>query len=92
MGLSRRVSVWSVEEVSEWVQQQYPGQQSTLQTAILQHEVSGRALLRMRAHHLGHLGVEAPAQQEILRDILLLRVQEELENLMEIFTGEKNLT
>ncbi|KAJ3606464.1 hypothetical protein NHX12_025985 [Muraenolepis orangiensis] len=87
MGLSRRVSVWSVEEVSEWVRQQYPGRQSRLQTAILQHAVSGRVLLRMRAHHLEHLGVEAPAQQEILQDVLHLRVREELENLMEIFTG-----
>ncbi|KAG7265166.1 hypothetical protein CRUP_014312 [Coryphaenoides rupestris] len=87
MDLSKRVSVWSVEEVSEWVQQQqYSGQQSMLQTAILQHAVSGRALLRMTAHHLEELGVGGPAQQEVLQDVLLLRVQEELENLMEIFT------
>ena len=44
----------------------------------------------MRGHHLHHLGVEAPAQQGILQDILLLRVQEELDNLNDIFSGENN--
>ncbi|CAL8316754.1 unnamed protein product [Boreogadus saida] len=86
MESSKRVSDWSVDEVLEWVEQQFPGQQSTLQTAFLQHAVSGRALLRMRGHHLHHLGVEAPAQQGILQDILLLRVQEELDNLNDIFS------
>ena len=47
-------------------------------------------MLRMRGHHLHHLGVEEPAQQEILQDILLLRVQEELDNLNDIFSGENN--
>ena len=44
----------------------------------------------MRGHHLHHLGVEAPAQQEILQLLLLLRVQEELDNLNDIFSGESN--
>ena len=41
MESSKRVSDWSVDEVLEWVEQQFPGQQSTLQTAFLQHAVSG---------------------------------------------------
>ena len=42
MDFQKRVSDWSVEEVLEWVEQQFPGQQSALQTAFLQHAVSGR--------------------------------------------------
>ncbi|XP_071778474.1 sterile alpha motif domain-containing protein 12-like [Centroberyx gerrardi] len=86
MDLSKRVSFWSVEEVSDWVQEQYPAQLSTLHTAVIEHAISGRALLRMKEHHLERLGVEAEEQQEILQDLLLLRVQDELENLNDIYS------
>ncbi|XP_023285798.1 sterile alpha motif domain-containing protein 12-like [Seriola lalandi dorsalis] len=85
MGLSKRVSSWTVEEVLEWVQEQYPTQMSTLQKAIIKHAISGRALLRLKDHHLELLGVEAEEQQqEILQDLLLLRVQEEINELSDI--------
>ncbi|KAF3850165.1 hypothetical protein F7725_019884 [Dissostichus mawsoni] len=65
MGLSKRVSSWSVEEVLEWMQ--------------------GRVLLRLKDHHLELLGVEAEEQQqEILQDVLLLKVQEEVNELNDI--------
>ncbi|XP_029903192.1 sterile alpha motif domain-containing protein 12-like [Myripristis murdjan] len=85
MGLSKRVSFWSVEEVLDWVQEYYPAQLNTLHTAFIKHSITGRALLRMKEHHLERLGVESKEQQEILQDVLLLRVQEELENLNDIY-------
>ncbi|KAM7367620.1 hypothetical protein PAMP_013906 [Pampus punctatissimus] len=85
MDLSKRVSLWSVEEVLEWMQQQYPTQIDMLHKAIIKHSISGRALLRLKEHHLEHLGVEAEEQQrEILQDLLLLRVQEEINDLNDI--------
>ncbi|XP_071324149.1 sterile alpha motif domain-containing protein 12-like [Trachinotus anak] len=85
MGLSKRVSSWTVEEVLEWVQEQYPAQMSTLHKAIIKHAITGRALLRLKDHHLELLGVEAEEQQqEILQDLLLLRVQEEISELSDI--------
>lgn len=49
----------------------------------------GRALLRLKDHHLELLGVEAEEQQqEILQDLLLLRVQEEINELCDICSGE----
>ncbi|XP_056150856.1 sterile alpha motif domain-containing protein 12-like [Lampris incognitus] len=86
-GLSKRVSAWSVEEVSDWVKEQYPTRISSLHPAIQNHAISGRVLLRMKEHHLERLGVEDEEQQrEILQDLLLLRVQEELENLNDIYS------
>lgn len=41
MDLSKRVSQWSVEEVLEWVQDQYPTHMNTLQKAIIKHAISG---------------------------------------------------
>ncbi|XP_067428992.1 sterile alpha motif domain-containing protein 12-like isoform X1 [Thunnus thynnus] len=85
MDLSKRVSLWSVEEVLEWVQEQYPTQMGVLHKAIIKHAISGRALLRLKEHHLELLGVEAEEQQqEILQDLLLLRVQEEIDELTDI--------
>ncbi|KAI3364103.1 hypothetical protein L3Q82_010929 [Scortum barcoo] len=89
MGLSKRVSLWSVEDVLQWVQDQLPDHMSTLQKAIIKHDISGRALLRLKDHHLELLGVEAEEQQqEILQDLLLLRVQEEINELIDIYSGE----
>lgn len=49
----------------------------------------GRALLRLKDHHLELLGVEAEElQQEILQGLLLLRVQEEINELSDICSGE----
>ncbi|XP_038582434.1 sterile alpha motif domain-containing protein 12-like [Micropterus salmoides] len=85
MGLSKRVSLWSVEEVLEWVQAQHPAHMGTLQKAIIKHAISGRALLRLKDHHLELLGLEAEEQQqEILQGLLLLRVQEEINELNDI--------
>lgn len=87
MGLSKRVSLWSVEEVLEWLQDQYPNYMGTLHKAVIKHAISGRALLRLKDHHLEILGVEAEEQQqEILQDLLLLRVQEEISDLNDICT------
>ncbi|XP_033932489.1 sterile alpha motif domain-containing protein 12-like [Pseudochaenichthys georgianus] len=85
MGLSKRVSSWSVEEVLEWMQGYHPAKMDTLQKAILKHAISGRVLLRLKDHHLELLGVEAEEQQqEILQDVLLLKVQEEVNELNDI--------
>ncbi|XP_027897054.1 sterile alpha motif domain-containing protein 12-like isoform X2 [Xiphophorus couchianus] len=79
------VSSWSVEQVLEWIQKQHPGLMETLYKGIIKHDISGRALLRLREHHLQLLGVaDDEQQQEILQNLLLLRVQEEINELNDI--------
>ncbi|KAJ8275153.1 hypothetical protein COCON_G00097780 [Conger conger] len=85
MGSCKRVSDWTVEEVYDWVFVQYPYKQANFLQAVDSHAISGRALLRMSEHQLERMGVGTEQQPEILQDILLLRVQEELENLNDIF-------
>ncbi|KAM8846711.1 sterile alpha motif domain-containing protein 12-like [Synchiropus splendidus] len=85
MDVGRRVSAWSVEEVLDWMEAQFPELAVVLQKAIIKHDISGRALLRLKDHHLELLGVEAPEQQqELLQDLLLLRVREETQELADI--------
>lgn len=57
--------------------------------AYVVNEFAGRALLRLKQRHLELLGVEdEEQQQEILQDLLLLRVQEEISELSDICSGE----
>lgn len=50
----------------------------------------GRALLRLRDHHLGRLGLDGVEQlQDILQGLLLLRVQEEISELEDLGSGEE---
>uniref|UniRef100_A0A3B3Z3Z9 SAM domain-containing protein n=1 Tax=Poecilia mexicana TaxID=48701 RepID=A0A3B3Z3Z9_9TELE len=87
------VSSWSVEEVLEWIQEQHPGLMETLYKGIIKHDISGRALLRLREHHLQLLGVEDDEQQqEILQDLLLLRVQEEINELNDICSASSDIS
>ncbi|XP_077443737.1 sterile alpha motif domain-containing protein 12-like [Stigmatopora argus] len=85
MESSKRVSTWSVQDVLEWIDQSYPSLVGVVQKAVMKHAISGRALLRLREHHLHLLGVDDEDQkQEILQDLLLLRVQEEVGELDDI--------
>ncbi|XP_018597959.1 sterile alpha motif domain-containing protein 12-like [Scleropages formosus] len=82
----KRVSYWTVEEVQRWVQQQYPTGQTAFLLAVASHSISGRALLRMGELQLSRMGIAPKQQQEILQGVMLLRVQEELENINDIFS------
>ncbi|KAK5612417.1 hypothetical protein CRENBAI_007044 [Crenichthys baileyi] len=85
MSQSQQASSWSVEEVLEWIQEKHPGHIKTLCKGIIKHDISGRALLRLKEHHLELLGVEDEEQQhEILQNLLLLKVQEEINQLNDI--------
>ncbi|XP_070404876.1 sterile alpha motif domain-containing protein 12 isoform X1 [Nothobranchius furzeri] len=79
MSLSKRTSSWSVEEVLEWIQEQHPMHMNTLHKSIIKHDIAGRALLRLKEHHLELFGLEDEEQQQkVLQDLLLLKVQEEI--------------
>lgn len=74
-------------EIQSWVF--YGFNFFTLDKHSFVNEFAGRALLRLKDHHLGFLGLEAEEQQqEILQDLLLLRVQEEIRELSDICSGE----
>ncbi|KPP63657.1 hypothetical protein Z043_118064 [Scleropages formosus] len=45
-------------------------------------------MLRMGELQLSRMGIAPKQQQEILQGVMLLRVQEELENINDIFSGQ----
>ncbi|XP_069035766.1 sterile alpha motif domain-containing protein 12-like isoform X2 [Lepisosteus oculatus] len=83
----KRVSFWTVEDVYEWVKGQYPCHQAAFLLAIENHAVSGRALLRISKNTLERMGVGPEQHPEILYGVLLLRLQEEVENLNDIVSA-----
>ncbi|XP_042156451.1 sterile alpha motif domain-containing protein 12-like isoform X1 [Oncorhynchus tshawytscha] len=87
MSLPKRVSLWTMVDVFDWVKEKHPYQKSVLQLAIVKHDISGPPLLMMGEHQLERMGVKGEHLQDILLDILRLRVQEKLENI-NIFSGE----
>ncbi|MGH0137497.1 UNVERIFIED_CONTAM: hypothetical protein FKN15_063881 [Acipenser sinensis] len=81
----KRVFLWTVEEVHAWVRLQFPCCDTSFLLAIVNHAISGRALLRLTDSKLERMGIVQEQQRhDILQDVLPLRVREELDNLNEI--------
>ncbi|KAK6490032.1 sterile alpha motif domain-containing protein 12-like [Huso huso] len=81
----KRVSLWTVQKVHSWVRLQFPCCQTSFLLAIVNHAISGRALLRLTDSKLERMGIAQKQQRhDILQEVLSLRVVEELDNLNEI--------
>lgn len=78
---------WSVPEVCAWLDA-WCGDGDLVQL-VAEHGVSGRALLRMTEGTLRRMGVAPRSRrQELLWELLGLRLQQELEELLSIAGGE----
>ncbi|XP_068272352.1 protein aveugle-like, partial [Nyctibius grandis] len=84
----RPVGQWSVAEAGAWL----AARSGAGELAELAHEhaVSGRALLRLTEGTLRRMGVAPRSRRrELLRELLRLRLQQELEELLSIVGGER---
>ncbi|XP_067839872.1 sterile alpha motif domain-containing protein 12-like [Heptranchias perlo] len=83
---NKRVSLWTEDEVCEWIRSQYPGHNSDFVAAVSEHAISGRALLRLTAGKLEQMGIgQESHRQALLQEILQLRIQDDVESLTAIF-------
>ncbi|NXJ55348.1 SAM12 protein, partial [Spizaetus tyrannus] len=83
----RPAGQWTVAEVGAWL----AAQSGTRELAELaqEHAVSGRVLLRLTEGTLRRMGVAPRSRRrELLRELLRLRLQQELEELLSIVGGE----
>ncbi|XP_033001430.1 sterile alpha motif domain-containing protein 12-like [Lacerta agilis] len=82
----RPVAQWTVSEVCSWLSR---GSLGALGKPLLEaahsHAISGKALLRLTDETLERMGV-APwsLRQELLRQVLHLRIQQEMKDLLDI--------
>ncbi|XP_028581126.2 sterile alpha motif domain-containing protein 12-like [Podarcis muralis] len=82
----RPVAQWTVSEVCSWLRRGSLGaQEKPLLEAAHSHAISGKALLRLTDETLERMGV-APwsLRQELLREVLHLRIQQEMKDLLDI--------
>ncbi|XP_062892055.1 sterile alpha motif domain-containing protein 12-like isoform X2 [Mobula hypostoma] len=85
---NKPVSLWTVDDVCEWIKSRFPGHSSGFVEAIYGHAVSGRALLRMTEGKLEQMGIdEENHRHSLLQEILQLRIQDDVESLTSIFKG-----
>lgn len=83
----RPAGQWTVAEVGAWL----AARSGTRELAELaqEHAVSGRVLLRLTEGTLRRMGVAPRSRRrELLRELLRLRLQQELEELLSIVEGE----
>ncbi|OXB60642.1 hypothetical protein ASZ78_001431 [Callipepla squamata] len=78
---------WTVQEVCAWLGARH----GDLALLAAEHAVTGRALLRLTEGTLQRMGV-APCSRrwELLQELLGLRLQQELEELLSIVEGEQH--
>ncbi|KAF1501172.1 Sterile alpha motif domain-containing protein 12, partial [Eudyptula minor] len=85
--VSRPVGQWTVAEVGAWLTARSGA--GELAELVREHAVSGRALLRLTEGTLRRMGVAPRSRRrELLRELLRLRLQQELEELLSIVGGE----
>uniref|UniRef100_A0A3Q2QH76 Sterile alpha motif domain containing 12 n=1 Tax=Fundulus heteroclitus TaxID=8078 RepID=A0A3Q2QH76_FUNHE len=88
--LSKPVALWTQQDVCKWLKKHCPNQHQIYSDSFKQHDITGRALMRLTDRKLERMGIIHEAQrQHILQQVLQLRVREEVRTL-QLLTQGKN--
>lgn len=81
---------WTVPEVCAWLSNRHLGaQEGCLLEAANSHAISGKVLLRLTDETLKRMGITpGRLRQELLHEVLCLRIQQEMKDLLDITEGE----
>nr|XP_020453119.1 sterile alpha motif domain-containing protein 12 isoform X3 [Monopterus albus] len=80
--LSKPVALWTQQDVCKWLKKHCPNQHQIYSDSFKQHDITGRALMRLTDRKLERMGIMHDAQrQHILQQVLQLRVREEVRTL-----------
>ncbi|XP_037330645.2 sterile alpha motif domain-containing protein 12 [Pungitius pungitius] len=80
--LSKPVALWTQPDVCKWLKKHCPNQHQIYSDSFKQHDITGRALMRLTDRKLERMGIMQEAQrQHILQQVLQLRVREEVRTL-----------
>uniref|UniRef100_A0A2D4LAR4 SAM domain-containing protein n=1 Tax=Micrurus spixii TaxID=129469 RepID=A0A2D4LAR4_9SAUR len=80
--LTKPVALWSQQDVCKWLKKHCPSQYQIYSESFKQHDITGRALLRLTDKKLERMGiVQESLRQHILQQVLQLKVREEVRNL-----------
>ncbi|XP_074842839.1 sterile alpha motif domain-containing protein 12 isoform X1 [Carettochelys insculpta] len=80
--LTKPVALWTQQDVCKWLKKHCPNQYQIYSESFKQHDITGRALLRLTDKKLERMGiVQESLRQHILQQVLQLKVREEVRNL-----------
>nr|XP_033790288.1 sterile alpha motif domain-containing protein 12 [Geotrypetes seraphini] len=80
--LTKPVALWTQQEVCKWLKKHCPNQYQIYSDSFKQHDITGRALLRLTDKKLERVGIAQESQrQHVLQQVLQLKVREEVRNL-----------
>ncbi|XP_056876342.1 sterile alpha motif domain-containing protein 12 isoform X2 [Takifugu flavidus] len=86
--LSKPVALWTQQDVCKWLKKHCPSQHQIYSDSFKQHDITGRALMRLTDRKLERMGIMQEAQrQHILQQVLQLRVREEVRTLQLLTQG-----
>ncbi|XP_030644408.1 sterile alpha motif domain-containing protein 12 [Chanos chanos] len=86
--LSKPVALWSQHDVCKWLKKNCPNQHQIYSDSFKQHDITGRALMRLTDRKLERMGIMQESQrQHILQQVLQLRVREEVRTLQLLTQG-----
>ncbi|XP_030203564.1 sterile alpha motif domain-containing protein 12 [Gadus morhua] len=91
--LSKPVALWTQQDVCKWLKKHCPNQHQIYNDSFRQHDITGRALMRLTDRKLERMGIMQEAQrQHILQQVLQLRVREEVRTLQLLTQGRNPST
>uniref|UniRef100_A0A8C7FUW2 Sterile alpha motif domain containing 12 n=1 Tax=Oncorhynchus kisutch TaxID=8019 RepID=A0A8C7FUW2_ONCKI len=80
--LSKPVALWTQQDVCKWLKKHCPKQHQIYSDSFKQHDITGRALMRLTDRKLERMGIMQEGQRQyILQQVLQLRVREEVRTL-----------
>ncbi|EHB00250.1 Sterile alpha motif domain-containing protein 12, partial [Heterocephalus glaber] len=86
--LSKPVALWTQQDVCKWLKKHCPNQYQIYSESFRQHDITGRALLRLTDKKLERMGIaQENLRQHILQQVLQLKVREEVRNLQLLTQG-----
>ncbi|XP_036395063.1 sterile alpha motif domain-containing protein 12-like isoform X1 [Megalops cyprinoides] len=86
--LTKPVALWTQQDVCKWLKKHCPSQYQIYSDSFKQHDITGRALMRLTDRKLERMGIMQESQrQHVLQQVLQLRVREEVRNLQLLTQG-----
>ncbi|KAI4885957.1 hypothetical protein NFI96_014946, partial [Prochilodus magdalenae] len=86
--LSKPVALWTQQDVCKWLKKHCPNQHQVYSDSFKQHDITGRALMRLTDRKLERMGIMQESQRQyILQQVLQLRVREEVRTLQLLTQG-----
>ncbi|XP_023960989.1 sterile alpha motif domain-containing protein 12 isoform X3 [Chrysemys picta bellii] len=87
--LTKPVALWTQQDVCKWLKKHCPNQYQIYSESFKQHDITGRALLRLTDKKLERMGIaQESLRQHILQQVLQLKVREEVRNLQLLTQGD----